>query len=77
MPREFSIPRRGGSGPTEYASREPEFARLSIVETDEGEELVIVNWLKEDGLYVVSRKDSRGPSFASALAVCEGGSDGS
>lgn len=63
MPREFSMPKRDENEPTEYAGQEPEFARLASVRTDDGEEVVIVNYLKEQGLYVVSRKDGQGPLF--------------
>ena len=35
----------------------------TLVLTDEDEEVLIVNYLKDKGLYVVSRKDGRGPLF--------------
>lgn len=61
--QEFPMPSHDESGPTEFAGRDPEFKRRTIVTTDEGNEVVIVNYLKDKGLYVVSRKDGRGPLF--------------
>lgn len=63
MPRDIPMPSRDESGPAEFAGQEPQFARRTLVTTDQNEDVIIVNYLKDKGLYVVSRKDGHGPLF--------------
>lgn len=74
MPRELPMPSRDESEPTEFAGRDPAFAIRTLVLTDENEEVLIVNYIKERGLYVVSRKDGQGPLFCiSPARLCPKG----
>lgn len=63
MTREFPMPSRDESEPTEFAGQEPQFARQALVTTDQNEDVIIVDYLKDKGLYVVSREDGHGPLF--------------
>lgn len=63
MPRDIPMPSRDESESTEFAGQDPRFARRTLVLTDEDEEVLIVNYIKERGLYVVTRKDGHGPLF--------------
>ena len=55
MPIEFQMPKYDQSESTEYAGREAEYERRAIVETIDGESVIIVDYLKDKGLYVVSK----------------------
>lgn len=48
------------SEPTKYAGREQEFALKSAMKTAEGKKVIIVDYLKEKGLYVVANIDPPG-----------------
>ena len=61
MPRKFPMPNRDESKPTECAGKNPEFELKSVVATDDGREILIVGYLINEGLYVVSQKDGQGP----------------
>lgn len=66
MPIEFQMPNYDQSESTEYAGREAEYERRAIVETIDGESVIIVDYLKDKGLYVVSKIDEpnvRSPLF--------------
>lgn len=45
---------------TSYANQEPEFEKRSPAETTDGQKVIIVDYLKEKGLYVVSNVDEPG-----------------
>lgn len=51
------MPKYDQSGATEYAGREAEYERKAIVETIDGDRIVIVDYLKDKGLYVVLKID--------------------
>ncbi len=66
MPIEFRMPKYDQSESTEYAGREAEYEHRAIVETIDGESVIIVDYLKDKGLYVVSKIDEpnvRSPLF--------------
>jgi len=59
MPR-FEMPKMDGSEATEYAGKEPEYENRSVMLTDEGQKVVVLNYQKEAGLYVVTNVDEAG-----------------
>ncbi|OGZ99903.1 MAG: hypothetical protein A3C07_03095 [Candidatus Sungbacteria bacterium RIFCSPHIGHO2_02_FULL_47_11] len=63
-PRKIGIPQESVES-TEYAGREAEYEPRTVVETTDGERIVIVDYLKEQGLYVVSKIDK--PDVKSSL----------
>ncbi len=51
---------------SEYAGREPEYENKSVMLTEEGKKVQILNYLKEQGLYVVMNLDevgTRSPAY--------------
>lgn len=55
--RSFEMPVGDTSAPTEYAGKEPEFEKGSVMMTFDGKKVFIVDYLKDKGLYVVGRAD--------------------
>jgi len=65
MPK-FEIPKTDTSEPSEYAGKEPEYENGSVMMTNEGKKVVILNYKKESGLYVVTNVDevgTRSPAY--------------
>lgn len=57
------MPDRDERGPTEYAGKERLWLNQTVLLLDEGYEVMIFDYLKDLGLYVVARKDGQGPLF--------------
>ncbi len=50
----------------EYAGKDPEYENRSVMETVEGQKVMILNYLKDKGLYVVmnlDEKEVRSPAY--------------
>lgn len=57
--RKFEMPQED-TEKTSYANQEPEFENRSLAETTDGKKVIIVDYLKEKGLYVISNIDESG-----------------
>jgi len=57
--RKFEMPQED-TEKTSYANQEPEFENKSLVETTDGRKVIIIDYLKAKGLYVVSDIDKSG-----------------
>ncbi len=53
MRESYTMPSSYDTGPTEYAGKEPTFEKKSVAQRDTGERVVIVDYDKDNGLYVV------------------------
>lgn len=58
--REFEIPSNFDTEPSEYAGQEQMYKNRSMMKTTSGERVIIMNYLKDVGLYVVMNVDSPG-----------------
>lgn len=58
--RERMMPTGFDTQPSEYAGQEPEFEKRQAIQTTSGEKVIIMDYLKDEGLYVVSNVDKPG-----------------
>lgn len=60
----FEIPRNYDSEKSPFAGQEPDFELKSMAQTVDGTKVLIVDYLKDDGLYVVSNvEDEKSPLY--------------
>lgn len=57
--RQFRMP-EDLSEETKYAGKDPEYRNREVLQTDQGKEVVVVDYLKNLGLYVVSETEQDG-----------------
>jgi len=60
MAREIQIPSNHDTEKSEYAGKDPVYENRQVVRTRTGEKVVIMNYLKDKGLYVVMNIDKPG-----------------
>lgn len=58
--RNFEIPLNYDTEKSEYAGKDPIYENRQMVQTITGEKVIIVNYLKDAGLYVVMNIDKPG-----------------
>lgn len=58
------IPRGDTGVPTEYAGKDAEYEKGSVMFTDEGRKVTVVDYLKDKGLYVVGNFDAAAGSIS-------------
>lgn len=58
------IPRGDTGDPTEYAGKEAEYENGRVMLTDEGRKVIIVDYLKDKGLYVIDNLDVAAESIS-------------
>jgi len=62
--KEIRIPTDYNAGKSSYAGQEPEYRDKQIMQTKDGRTVTILQYLKNDGLYVVMEVGTtRGPAF--------------
>lgn len=61
--REFKMPTGYDSKPSQFARQERQHENKKLMETTEGVKVIIVDYKKEEGLYVVENADGSGPLY--------------
>ena len=57
------MPTNYDSESSKYAGQERQYENKTVMKTNEGVEVVIVDYLKDKGLYVVTNADGAGPMY--------------
>ena len=58
--RKFDMPSSHDTNPSDYAGQERQYANKSMMQTTSGERVIIMDYLKDVGLYVVMNVDNPG-----------------
>lgn len=57
MGRMFEMPEDNSAEVSKYIGTEPEFERRSVIKTTDGQDVIVLDWLKDKGVYVVTNVD--------------------